>query len=486
MNDLTSFDFSAFADCDADTGLRLGSAASRRLSQGLLHMQELIDHAGSDLQAVMDAVVTSALEVMPQATAAGVALRDGGGLVYRAVSGLPKDRLGQPLEFGGTFALRAMREGRALRCDNSLQDERLDGAACHAAGHGSILVVPLPHRGETIGVLKIYSGSAHAFSDADLLTAQLLAGPLAIGFASVTEATALAERALADRRFTATFEQAAVGIAHVSPTGRFLMVNRKFCEIAGFTRKQLLNATFQDITYAEDLDVDLGYLKSLVAGDIDSYALEKRYVRRDGSPHWIMLTVSLIRDEAGEPDFFVAVIEDINARKQAELDSLHDPLTGLLNRRGAMMRLERELGRSALSGEPITVAFLDLDGFKALNDTRGHAEGDRCLIETGRALTDICRPGDVVARLGGDEFLILLPGLADDAAPAALDRLLNAIRGCCTNIRGSIGAVTLEGGKASAPEQVVIAADRLMYQAKRDGRDRVVLGRWTGLGDTRR
>lgn len=477
MNDLTKYDFSAFEACDLGQDLKLGSAGSQRWSRGLLRMQERIGHAGSDLQAVMDTVVASAIEIVAQADGAVVALREGDEIVCHAASGSATARCGLRGRIDHSFAGRALTEKRPILCDDAEGDARIDQAALRLSGARSIMAVPVPYRGEIVGVLSIYAGRPRAFGDDDLLTAELLAGPLAIGFAGATEAVALAARDRADRRFTATFEQAAVGIAHVSPAGRFLMVNRKFCDIAGYGREQLVNATFQDITYAEDLDIDLGYLKSLTAGDIDSYALEKRYVRADGGTVWIMLTVSLVRDSGGEPDFFVAVIEDINARKQAELESLHDPLTGLPNRRGAAVRLERELGRAALAGEPITVAFLDLDGFKALNDTRGHREGDRCLVATGRALADACRPGDAVARLGGDEFLILLPGLPLDAAPVVLQRLLESVTKACHAVRGSIGAVTLEGG-VGAPEEVVAAADALMYRAKREGRDRFVLEPW--------
>lgn len=178
----------------------------------------------------------------------------------------------------------------------------------------------------------------------------------------------------------------------------------------------------------------------------------------------------------------MAVIEDINARKRAELESIHDPLTGLLNRRGAAARLERELGRSAHNGEPIVVAFLDLDGFKKVNDRHGHAEGDRCLQQVAVALGETCRPSDSVARLGGDEFLVLLPGLACSAAGVVLQRLLDVVRthmiALDHGVTASIGAICLHGGRAMAVEQAVAATDRLMYQAKQQGRDRFVLEDW--------
>jgi PAS domain S-box-containing protein len=121
-----------------------------------------------------------------------------------------------------------------------------------------------------------------------------------------------------EERFRATFEQAAVGIAHVAPNGRWLRVNQKLCEIVGYTHEELLEKTFQDITHPDDLDKDLQQARRLLAGEIETYSMEKRYLKKDGSVVWINLTSSLVRDSSGEPEYFIAVIEDISERKEAE------------------------------------------------------------------------------------------------------------------------------------------------------------------------
>jgi len=126
-----------------------------------------------------------------------------------------------------------------------------------------------------------------------------------------------------ERRFRATFEQAAVGIAHVAIDGRFLRINQKFCDIIGYTQAELLQLGFQDITHTDDLDADLGYAQQLLEGDITTYSMEKRYCRKDGELVWVNLTVSLLRDDAAKPLWFVFVVEDISERKcteQAVLD----------------------------------------------------------------------------------------------------------------------------------------------------------------------
>ncbi len=118
--------------------------------------------------------------------------------------------------------------------------------------------------------------------------------------------------------FRATFEQAAVGIARVAPDGTFLELNQKFCDIVGYTRSQMLSLNFQDITHAEDLNADLDYLHQVLAGEIATYSMEKRYIRKDRSLQWVNLTVSLVREVSGEAKYFISVIEDINGRKKAE------------------------------------------------------------------------------------------------------------------------------------------------------------------------
>lgn len=129
-----------------------------------------------------------------------------------------------------------------------------------------------------------------------------------------------AEAALiaSEERFRATFEQAAVGIAHTGFDGKFLRLNQKCCDIVGYTYEQMLTKSFVDITHPDDIDVDQRYVEQLLAGEIDTFSMEKRYYRQDNSIVWVNLTGSLVRKPSGELDYFVGVIEDINDRKRAE------------------------------------------------------------------------------------------------------------------------------------------------------------------------
>ena len=129
---------------------------------------------------------------------------------------------------------------------------------------------------------------------------------------------ALSELGESEQRFRATFEQAAVGVAHVGTDGRWLRVNDKLCEITGYSREELSGMTFQDITHPDDLGEDLDQLRRLLAGEIETYSMEKRYFSKDGSVVWINLTVSLVRGASGEPAYLIAVIEDVSRRRRAE------------------------------------------------------------------------------------------------------------------------------------------------------------------------
>ena len=122
-----------------------------------------------------------------------------------------------------------------------------------------------------------------------------------------------------EERFRATFEQAAVGIKHTSVDGCLLRVNQKFCDILGYPREELLRLSSRDITNPADQENEQVFLRSLLAGKMETYVLEKRYLRKDGILVWVQITASLVRNQQGEPKYFVHVVQDINSRKATEL-----------------------------------------------------------------------------------------------------------------------------------------------------------------------
>ncbi|HWH14574.1 MAG TPA: PAS domain S-box protein, partial [Miltoncostaeaceae bacterium] len=170
---------------------------------------------------------------------------------------------------------------------------------------------------------------------------------------TVQDVTAEATRARmlqeAELRFRVAFENAPIGMAIVQLDGRFGRVNRALTEMLGYTDEELLARTFQDITHPDDLDTDLGQVRALLDGERSAYSLEKRYLTAAGEVLWVILSASLVRDEIGQPIYFIAQIMDISGRKRME-ERLHrladrDPLTGLLNRRRFEEELREEVAR---------------------------------------------------------------------------------------------------------------------------------------------
>ena len=129
------------------------------------------------------------------------------------------------------------------------------------------------------------------------------------------EAMALRER---ESRLNATFDNAAVGIAQVGPDGTWLRVNARLCEIVGYSSEEMLARTFQDITHPDDLDSDLAEARRMLAGEIDTYSMEKRYFHKTGGIVWVNLTVGCVREAGGAIEYFISVVEDITEQKQAE------------------------------------------------------------------------------------------------------------------------------------------------------------------------
>ncbi|MDY0073056.1 MAG: PAS domain S-box protein [Thauera sp.] len=208
--------------------------------------------------------------------------------------------------------------------------------------------------------------------------------------------------------------------------------------------------------------------------------------RKDGRLYAAFSTINAIRDEDGELSHYISVFSDITERKNHEsaLESLahYDPLTNLPNRTLLADRLQQAIAHARRRQQYLAVGFIDLDGFKAVNDTHGHEAGDELLLTIAQRLEQHIRAGDTVARLGGDEFVILLGGLQTPAhcLPTA-QRLLQAIsvpvlvRGACTvEVSGSLG-LSIYPDDAADGATLMRYADQAMYQAKQGGRNRFVL-----------
>jgi diguanylate cyclase (GGDEF)-like protein/PAS domain S-box-containing protein len=286
----------------------------------------------------------------------------------------------------------------------------------------------------------------------------------------------------ATKLVSTAFADAPVGMALVGLDGAWLKVNRSICELTGYTEAELLARTFQEITHPDDLDADLEQVQRLLAGEIERYAMEKRYYTAGGDLIWANLSVSLVSAPDGTPEHFISHIEDITTRKRLEqsLQRLadHDPLTELWNRRRFEEDLQRQVGRCKRYGEQAALFLLDLDDFKQVNDTLGHKTGDDLLRAVAMAMRKRLRSTDALARLGGDEFAVLVANVTPEQAAVLAEELAETIRSNRVRVRGreigataSIGVAFLDRSVES-DESVLIAADVAMYQAKAAGRDR--------------
>jgi len=291
----------------------------------------------------------------------------------------------------------------------------------------------------------------------------------------------VAERRELEERFRATFDHASVGIMHSSLDRQILAVNRKFCEMVGYTAEELQLGSVRRVHHPDDSDADQSFEKQLVAGEIDSFAFEKRYIRKDGSVFWANRTVSLARDGAGRPKYFIRVIEDISARKEAEKKLIylahHDALTDLPNRTLIREHLAAALGRSARNDRRLAVLFVDLDGFKLANDTHGHEAGDTLLKVVAHRLLTQLRQGDKVGRLAGDEFVLICEDLDDPTAISALAQRIKdtlrqpvAFRETQLVVTASIG-IAVGHGSTHSVDGLLVSADTAMYGIKSKGGD---------------
>ena len=296
------------------------------------------------------------------------------------------------------------------------------------------------------------------------------------------------ERSVAERdlhdvqgRFESAFTSAPIGMALVDVGGHWLQVNDALCRIIGHTREELMATTLQAITHPEDGDRDERSLHDLLRGEIPSYQVEKRYRHAFGHYLWVLLTVSLVRDQRGEPLYLVSQVQDVSERKElaSRLEHLidHDFLTGLFNRRRFQEELAREVERRSRYGAKGAVLMIDLDNFKNVNDAFGHKAGDDLLRGVAGALRHRMRQTDVLARVGGDEFAILLPEADADQAQIVAEGIVKtlgrqvAVLGEQTiQITASVGIALFDGLRAV---ELLEFADLAMYEAKEAGRNRV-------------
>jgi len=288
----------------------------------------------------------------------------------------------------------------------------------------------------------------------------------------------------ATQRFRSSFDSAPIGMAVVSRTGSFIDVNASLAEIVGHSRAALLELSLQEITLPEDRDNDAHLVRQMLAGDRRTSQRQKRFLHAHGHTIWVNLSLSFVPGGKGTPEHFIAQIEDVTDRQRA-LDQLqhladHDALTGLLNRRRLENAIEQQIALAERYDQRGCLVLLDLDGFKATNDSLGHAVGDELLRNVGDLLRGRVRRSDIVARLGGDEFAILLPQASGEQARRVAEGIGRAIRervhitgGREVRTTASFGITAIEADDTAS--RVLLHADQAMYRVKEGGRDGIAI-----------
>ena len=340
-------------------------------------------------------------------------------------------------------------------------------------GIQSLLALPMRWRGRFWGLAGFdHVAQRRVWLADEVAVLRLVVSAFAQGF----------ERRRLDARLglaSTVFHHAQEGIFVTDGERRILDVNPTFTEITGCRADAAIGRLQQEVLPHSD-GVEIRRAVAAVGlwrGEID-------HERADGQNQWLRVTVSAVRDERGEASGFVGVFSDITRLREQERQlrqlAYHDPLTQLPNRVLLADRMRQALARSRRSGELLAVCLLDLDGFKPINDTHGHAGGDRVLVELARRLTAVLREGDTVARLGGDEFVLVLPGLSSQAdCELLLQRALAEVEApiplsaqVTVRLTASVGVRTVPPAPDDA-DTLLRQADQALYAAKREGRARI-------------
>jgi len=350
-------------------------------------------------------------------------------------------------------------------------------------GIQSLLWYPFDWSEGTCVMLGLYQVfGSRVWSPAELDFVESLVRQVNLGLSKIR---LLAAQRLAQRQIqlaASVFSHVREGIIITAPDGTIIDVNEAFTSITGYARSEALGQNPRLLKSGRhDADFYASMWQQLTAHGYWHGELWNR--RKNGEIFPETLTITAVHDDAGQPAHYVAMFSDITAFKahQNQLDQLayYDPLTQLPNRTLLADRMRQSLAAAQRHGKHLVVVFLDLDGFKAVNDSHGHDVGDQLLVALSNQMKQALREGDTLARIGGDEFVAVLGDLAEpQASVLILTRLLAAaseplmLNGVQLQVSASIGASSYPQPQELEADQLLRQADQAMYRAKLSGKNR--------------
>lgn len=351
-------------------------------------------------------------------------------------------------------------------------------------GITSEICVPLVDEGRVAGILNIESTTGVALDEGDL---RLLIAVTEHLNHAIGRARLYAEARESERRYRSVVENAREIIFQSTADGIWTFLNPAWTETLGFAVAASLGRPIIEFIHPDDRESCLELFRPLYRGEVEHCRHEFRWLAASGEERWLEVQARPTRDGEGRLAGVAGTLSDITPRKRLEAQlirqAFHDALTGLPNRILFMDRLRQSLTASGRARGQIAVLFLDLDGFKVINDSLGHGAGDELLRAVGDRIAACIRTGDTIARFGGDEFAILVERVDRRATAVRLaERIVRALRaplivgGREMFVSASVGVTfrALPAAEASADE-LVREADIALYQAKAAGKARVAV-----------
>jgi len=277
-----------------------------------------------------------------------------------------------------------------------------------------------------------------------------------------------------EQNLLSAFDHAPVGVAVATAHGRIIACNPAMGRLLDQEPHDLVGRTFFDVTHPDDVKAARRTCVLVRTSTTRILRHECRFVTAEGRTIWVSASISPVAETAAHPAHLIVHVEDITDRKRLEAElshrALHDPLTGLANRALLNDRIRAALGRHGRHARPSHLFFLDLNGFKEVNDRFGHAAGDAVLTQLAQRILALLRAGDTAARIGGDEFVVL----CEDAEPrhaAVISERLSAAAARPFLVNGTMITLSAAVGSCPAhhadPADLLREADRRMYETKR-------------------